>query len=201
MIRQGRLLITLFFITVFLCGCVSNIWTGANLVYDRHDVYKKLNDYHLLVDINNSLYKDKLFKCEICVLDVAIFNGDVLVAGHLPSAHLINEARRRLFGVKGYRHLFIELKLSLSNSNSLQDAWITTKIRSLIFADDSIDPNAFKIVTSDQVVYLMGDVRFEEANKVINMARTTSGVIRVVKLLKYFTYQTGDQLSGNKVAR
>jgi osmotically-inducible protein OsmY len=192
MLKQGRLLVILILLTGILCGCLSNLWTGANLVYDRHDVYKKLNDYHLLVDINNSLYADKLLKCEICVLDVAIFNGDVLVAGHLPSAKLINETRRRLFRVRGYRHLFIELRVSSSNSNGLQDAWITTKIRSQIFADDSIDPNAFKIVTSDQVVYLMGDVKVDEADKVIKMARYTAGVTRVVKLLKYFTYQSGE---------
>ncbi|RUR10419.1 BON domain-containing protein [Legionella sp. km772] len=201
MLRQGCLLIIFSILTACLGGCISNLWTGANLVYDRHDVYKKLDDYHLLVEVNNSLYADKLLKCEVCVLDVAIFNGDVLVAGHLPSPRLIKETRRRLFRVGGYRHLFIELKLSQANSNSLQDAWITTKIRSQIFADDSIDPNAFKIVTADQVVYLMGDVRLDEANKVINIARNTSGVVRVVKLLKYFTYQTGDQLAKNKVAR
>lgn len=190
MLKHGRLLVILGFFGALLCGCLSNVWTGANLIYDRHDVYKKLDNYHLLVDVNNSLYADKRLKCEVCVLDVAIFNGDVLVAGHLPTAELLAETRRRLYRVSGYRHLFIELKQSQSNSNSLQDAWITTKIRSQIFADDSIDPNAFKIVTADQVVYLMGDVRVDEANTVIKMARNTSGVERVVKLLKYFTYQT-----------
>ncbi len=189
MLRQGRLFLFFILITAILSGCLSNVWTGANLVYDRHDVYKKLNDYHLLVDVNNSLFADKRLKCDICVLDIAVFNSDILVAGHLPSTELINEARHRLFRVLGYRHLFIELKLSQSNMNGLQDAWITTKIRGQIFADDSIDPNAFKVVTSDQIVYLMGDVRREEAQKVISMARNTNGVIKVVKLLKYFTYQ------------
>lgn len=188
MLKQARQVLILILLTSLLCGCLTNIWTGANLVYDRHDVYKKLNDYHLLVDVNNSLYADKQLKCDVCVLDIAVFNGDILVAGHLPSEVLINKARNRLLRVLGYRHLFIEIKLSQFNRNQLQDAWITTKIRSQIFADDSIDPNAFKVVTSDQVVYLMGDVRREEAKAVISMARNTAGVVKVVKLLKYFTY-------------
>ena len=195
MLKQGRLLFIII-LCAALSGCLSNLWTGANLVYDRHDVYKKLNDYHLLVEINNSLYADKLFKCDSCVLDVAVFNGDILVAGHLPSMELRNEARRRLFKIQGYRHLFIEISISQASSNSLQDTWITTKIRSQIFADDSIDPNAFKIITSDSIVYLMGDVKADQADKVIAMARYTSGVGRVVKLLNYFTFQ-----SGGKVAR
>ena len=50
-------------------------------------------------------------------------------------------------------------------------------------------------------MYLLGDVKKEQANKVIGIARNASGVTRVVKLLKYYTYQTGGQLAGNKVAR
>lgn len=186
--KQGRFLF-IFILCASLPGCLSNIWTGANLIYDRHDVYKKLNDYQLLVDVNNSLYADKLFKCPSCALDVAVFHGDALIAGHLPSEQLLLEARRRLYRVPDYRHLFIELKVSQAGPNNLQDSWITTKIRSQIFADDSIDPNAFKIVTSDNVVYLMGDVKGDQAKKVVAMSRNTSGVIRVVKLLNYYTYQ------------
>jgi osmotically-inducible protein OsmY len=186
--KQGRL----FFI-IILCGamsgCLSNLWTGATLVYDRHDVYKKLNDYHLSVDVNNALFMDKLFKCDSCALDIAVFNGDILVAGHLPTPELRNEARRRVFKVTGYRHLFIEVAINQARSNSLQDTWITTKIRSQIFADDTIDPNAFKIITSDTKVYLMGDVKADQADKVITISRFTNGVGRVVKLLNYFTYQ------------
>lgn len=195
MLEQGRLVFIIIIICGALSGCLSNLWTGANLVYDRHDVYKKLNDYHLLMQVNNTLYSDKLFKCDYCALDVGVFNGDILVAGHLPSLELRNEARQRLFKIKEYRHLFIEINLSQTTANSVHDSWITTKIRSQIFADDSIDPNAFKIITSDSIVYLMGDVKAEQAKQVISISRTTSGVTRVVKLLNYFTYQSGGKVA------
>ena len=88
---------------------------------------------------------------------------------------MYEELQRRLAKVKGYRRLFNQVGISPSASNSVQDSWITTKIRSQIFADGSIDPNAFKVVTSDKVVYLMGDVHREQAGKVINIARHTDG--------------------------
>jgi osmotically-inducible protein OsmY len=190
MAQQGRLLLILITLSGLLCGCLSNVWTGANLVYDRHDVYKKFNDYHLLIEVNNSLYIDKLLHCDLCILDTAVFNGDILVAGHVPTEELLNEARQRLFQVKEYRHLFIELALSKESPSGLQDSWITAKIRSQIFGDSTIDPKAFKIVTSDCVVYLIGDVKAEQAERVIQIARSTAGVIRVIKLLNYFTYQS-----------
>ncbi|KTC73309.1 outer membrane lipoprotein [Legionella bozemanae] len=159
------------------------------MVYNRHNVYKKLDDYSLYIKVNNAIMVDNAFKNTESVIDIAIFNGDVLVAGHVPTAEMQMELSQRLAKVRGYRRLFNQVKVSALESNTVQDSWITTKIRSQIFADDSIDPNAFKIVTSDRVVYLMGDVRKEQAEKVINMARRTNDVVRVVKILKYYTYQ------------
>ncbi|AWN75701.1 BON domain-containing protein [Legionella anisa] len=152
-------------------------------------MYKKLDDYSLYLKVNNAIMVDNTFKNTESVIDIAVFNGDVLVAGHVPNAEMQTELSQRLAKVRGYRRLFNQVHVSTSESNTVQDSWITTKIRSQIFADDSIDPNAFKIVTSDRIVYLMGDVRQEQAEKVINMARRTNDVVRVVKILKYFTYQ------------
>lgn len=188
MLKQGRFILIALMVA-FLSGCLSNIWTASSLVYDRHNVFKKLSDYQLQLRTTNALYSDKLFKNEHCVIDIAVLNGDVLIAGHLPSQELLQEANKRLTQVSGYRRLFNRLTVRMAKSNSIEDAWITTKIRSQIFADDTIDPNAFKVVTSDRIVYLMGDVRKEQAEKVINIARFTSGVEWVVKMLKYFTYE------------
>lgn len=189
MLRHGRLLIICSLLGLFGCSG-SSLWTGASLVYDRHDVYKKLDDYHLYVKVNNALTVDPLFKLTPnCVLDIAVFNGDILVAGHVPTADLNVELQRRLSKVKGYRRFFNEVRVRNIPATALQDSWLTTKIRSQIFADSSIDPNAFKVITSDGRVYLMGDVRPSEAATVINIARRTAGVVHVVKVLSYLVYQ------------
>lgn len=189
MIKHGRLLIIIL-ISASLSGCLGGLWTGASLVYDRHNVYKKLSDYQLLVEVTNALYVDKKFKDVGCSLDIAVFNGDVLIAGHLSNQELVDLARYRLKAIKGYRRLFNEIRVETTPASTVQDGWITTKIRSQIFADDSIDPNVFKVVTSDGIVYLMGDVHRDEAKTVISIARQVNGVERVVTIFKYFTYQS-----------
>lgn len=189
MSKHGRILCLLVLCALPLFGCLSNLWTGANLLYDRHGVYKKLNDYQLSIDVNNALFADKLFKCDQCMLDLAVFHGDVLIAGHLPSDALLEEVRMRLYPVRGYRHLYTEIKVEQRESNTIKDSWITAKIRSRVFADDSIDPNTFKIVTSDQIVYLMGEIKTDQGRRVIAISRHTNGVLQVVKLFKYVTYQ------------
>ncbi|HHT0594588.1 TPA: BON domain-containing protein [Legionella anisa] len=189
MLKQGCLAVLLTSVLLCLSGCLGGVWTGATMVYNRHNVYKKLDDYSLYLKVNNAIMVDNTFKNTESVIDIAVFNGDVLVAGHVPNAEMQTELSQRLAKVRGYRRLFNQVHVSTLESNTVQDSWITTKIRSQIFADDSIDPNAFKIITSDRIVYLMGDVRQEQAEKVINMARRTNDVVRVVKILKYFTYQ------------
>lgn len=188
--KQGRFLIILIFCWG-TTGCMTGIWTGAQLVYDRHNIYKKLSDFNLVATANRSLYQDKAFKCPACSIDVAAFKGDLLLAGHVPTEELRHEAQFRVEKKQGYRRLFNELTVSSNPPNTIQDSWITTKIRSQIIADDEINPDAFKIVTADTTVYIMGDVKPEQAKKVIKIARYTSGVKKVVKIMKYFTYQEG----------
>lgn len=189
MFKKWHLGILLLMLSSILTGCLSNIWTGAKLVYDRHDVYKKLNDYQLIAEVNHALFADKVLKCERCVLDIALFNGDILIAGHLPSDVLIKELKHRLYVLRGYNHLFIQVKKNNADSKTLVDSWLTAKIRSQIFADDSIDPDMFKVITSDSTVYLMGEVKVDQAEKIIIIARNTKGVVKVVTLWRCLTYQ------------
>lgn len=184
--KQGCVFFILFLSSCLLLGCVSALWTGATLVYDRHNVYKKISDFQLSANAQRALYKDEVFKQEGCAIDLAIFNGDILLAGHVPTLELRQKALERVSAQGGYRRIFNQMDLSKQPSNMVEDSWITTKIRSRIFADATIDPHAFKVITSDRIVYLMGDVRPQEALRVISIARSTDGVKRVVKLLKYY---------------
>lgn len=183
-------------ISSVLSGCVTSLWTGANLIYDRHHVYKQVDDFQLAADANRVLFKDKQFKARDCYVDLTVFNGDLLVSGHVPTPELRQMVQQRLTTLTGYRRLFIQLSIHSAPGHLIQDSWITTRIRSRILADSRIDPKAFKVVTSDRIVYLMGDVHPSQANLVIQIARKTSGVKRVVKLLKY--YNLSDQMPQSK---
>ncbi|GGI86678.1 BON domain-containing protein [Legionella impletisoli] len=184
--RKTAVIIGVLLFSSALTGCVGNILTGATLFYDRHTLYKQAGDFQLGANVGRTLYKDTTFKCDHCAIDYAVFNGDILLAGHVPNRALKQEAERRVKQLSGYRRLFVQISLEQAPRDTLEDSWITAKIRSGILADSDINPKKFKVITSDQIVYLMGDVLPEQARKVILIARETSGVRRVVKLFKYF---------------
>ncbi len=174
-----------------LSGCmeISSAWTGASMIYDRHDLYKKFNDYQIAAVASRALYHDSLFKRHDVILDVAVLNSDLLIVGHVPNETLREAVTQRIAHEKlGYRRLFNQIAIGNYSDNSIEDSWITTKIRSQIVADADINPNQFKVITVDKVVYLMGEALPEDAIRVINIARQTEGVIRVVKLFKFYRY-------------
>ncbi|MBA2652930.1 MAG: BON domain-containing protein [Tatlockia sp.] len=181
-----KLVCSLILSSSLLTGCLANIWTGANLVYDRHNIYKKISDFQLSANASQALYQDDRLRCEDCSIDLAIFNGDILLAGHVPTNELRQEAKERVAALTGYRRLFNQIDISSLPKNNVEDSWITAKIRASIVANSEIDPHVFKVITSDRIVYLMGDVRPKQAAKVIDIARNSAKVLRVVKLLKYY---------------
>lgn len=186
-VKSLRLIICLFTLP-FLSGCLNTVWTGANLIYDRHHVYKKINDFNLVANARRVLFKDEYFKQQGCVLDFAAFNGTLLVAGHLPSKYLRNLAYERIVSQGGYLRFFNQISVGNANDadNTIEDSWLSAKIRAQILTDSSLDPNAFKIITVDRIVYILGDVLPNQGTKILHIASSTHGVLRVVNLLQYF---------------
>ncbi len=65
------------------------------------------------------------------------------------------------------------------------DTLITSKVKARFVEADKFQINYVKVVTENGVVYLMGIVRREEGDAAAEIARTTSGVQRVVKVFEY----------------
>ncbi len=195
--QLGALLVLSF----FAVGCINSMITGANMIYNRHSLYKTMSDFQLTANASRALYRDTALKCANCFLDVEAFNGDLLVAGHLPSRALRKEAKQRIAELDGYRRVLIHIAIVNQPGNTVEDSWITAKIRSAIIADADIDPKAFKVVTADRIVYLMGDVKPSQAKKVIHIARNTTGVRRVVRMFKYYHLMDKAEANQATIAR
>ena len=61
----------------------------------------------------------------------------------------------------------------------------TSKVKARFVDAKRFHPNHVKVVTENGVVYLLGIVRRKEADDATEIARTTSGVQRVVRVFEY----------------
>ncbi len=172
-----------------LTGCTgfSGLLTGASILYDRHSWYKKMDDFQLRAAASRALYHTPAFKNKLRAVEVAVFNGDVLLAGHVDTPALQQAVYSRFAAERlSYRRLFRYVRVANGEANRALDTWITTQIVSLALFDPQIDPHAFKVITVDQVVYLLGDMFPDQALQLVELARNTPEVLYVVKLLRYY---------------
>ena len=65
------------------------------------------------------------------------------------------------------------------------DTLLTTKVKSRLLATENLDSANVKVVTESSVVYLMGLMKKDEAEKATEATRDVGGVERIVKLFEY----------------
>jgi len=115
------------------------------------------------------------------------YNRMLLLTGEVPDTASREEAERIARSVENVRGVYNELAVSGVSSYTVRsnDSVITTKVKSRVLDSKSVNGIHVKVITENSVVYLMGLVKKEEANDATEIARTTSGVQKVVRVFEY----------------
>lgn len=114
------------------------------------------------------------------------FNKLVLLTGEVPDAAAKAEADKIVRGIEGVRGTYNELQIGPVSpfSSRANDSYVTSKVKTRFIDAHRFNAIRVKVVTEAGTVYLMGIVRKQEADDATEIARTTSGVMRVVRLFE-----------------
>jgi osmotically-inducible protein OsmY len=125
-------------------------------------------------------------------LVVVSYNGYLLLAGQVNDQVLKNEATKVVRKIQGVRRIYNELEIGPPSSaiTRSSDAWITSKIKTSLLVSSDEQATRIKVVTENGVVYLMGLVSQDEAERIANKAANVSGVKRVVRLFETVDYSS-----------
>jgi osmotically-inducible protein OsmY len=120
-------------------------------------------------------------------LNVTSFNRIVLLSGEAPSAEVRADIERIARGVENVRNVQNELSIAQPTTLMLRsnDSVLTSQIKARFVDANKFRANHVKVVTENSVVYLMGMVKRQEAQDASEIARTTGGVHRVVRVFEY----------------
>lgn len=120
-------------------------------------------------------------------ISVVSFNGIVLLLGQVPTSELRQRAAESTAKIKRVRQVQNALTVGKASTFAVRstDSWLTTKVKSRLFADRYVSANHTKVVTEKGVVYLLGLVSQSEGDRVARIAQQTGGVQRVVKAFEY----------------
>ena len=90
-------------------------------------------------------------------------------------------------GVENVRKIYNEIAVAGNTSlaSRSNDALLTSKLKARFLAERKFQINHVKIVTENEVVYLLGVVTQQEAENAAQIASSTSGVKKVVKVFEY----------------
>jgi len=120
-------------------------------------------------------------------INVSTYNKVVLLTGEVGSSELRTLAGNTARNYKGVRQVYNELKLQGSSSllARTNDSWLTTKVKSKLLANKEIVSGEIEVVTEGGIVYLMGIVSRDTADRATAVASHTGGVVKVVRVFEY----------------
>jgi len=187
--RAATTLVLVTAVVVSQSACVpllvgGAIAGGAAVATDRRSAGAQLDDE--VIEDKSSIAIHERFKGDFHV-NVTSFNGIVLLTGEVPAETSKTEIGQMLRTTPKVRAVQNELVVGpvtdlQSRSN---DTLITSKVKARFVEAAKFQINYVKVVTEHGVVYLMGIVRREEGDAAAEIARTTNGAQRVVKVFEY----------------
>lgn len=129
-------------------------------------------------------------------VDVISYNRVVLLSGQAPSAEAKADIERLVSGVPNVRSVLNEIQVGPAGSfgDRSNDAYITSKVKARFVDAGKFYPNHVKVATEAATVFLMGIVTRKEADEAVEIARTTSGVRKVVRAFEYVGEEQAKQL-------
>lgn len=173
-----------------LQGCaavaVVALTTGASMATDRRSIGNQIDDQSIELEAYNEITKNQSLTNN-SNLHVISVNGSVLIIGQTLNTTFRDQAIKIIHSINGVVRVHNQIRIGNLTSITTQtnDVWLTSKVKSALFASDNVNGNTIKVITENSEVFLMGLVTQKEADAAINITRNISGVNRVFKAFEY----------------
>jgi osmotically-inducible protein OsmY len=135
-------------------------------------------------------YRDKVH------VNVTSYNRMLLLTGEAPSAEVKADIEKLASGVPNVKSITNELAIAGPSSlgGRSNDTYLTSKVKARFVDANKFSANHVKVVTEAGVVFLLGLVTQTEANDAVEIARTTGGVQKVVRVFEIISAEQARSL-------
>lgn len=186
-----RLILTLVTMTLLASGLtacapviVGGAASGGLMAADRRTSGAYVEDQGIELKAESQIdgqLKDKIH------VNVISYNRNVLITGEAHDEASKSKAEAIVKSLENVRNVTNELVVGMLSSISTRanDAYLTSKVKARMVTENKFSANHVKVFTESSVVYLMGIVTKKEAEDAVEIARSTDGVTKVVKVFEY----------------
>lgn len=171
-------------------GCVPLLVGGAAgaglAAHDRRSIGAIVDDESIEMKGKHIILENRALR-EGTHIDVTSYNGIVLLTGEAQTPELRDQfvdAMRKIIAV---RRISNEIQIAPPSSADARahDAWLTSKVKARLLATKGVPGSQIKVVTSHDIVYLLGLVTHAEGGAATDATSQVSGIDRIVKLFEY----------------
>lgn len=171
-------------VPIFAVGVGAGAGTGAVMSDDRRTSGMFVEDE--VIELKSGRRINEQFGNAVHI-NVTSYNRNVLLTGEAPEAARIQQIEKLVMSVDNVRNIVNDIKIAgkstlASRSN---DLLLTSKVKGRFLHSGQFRFNHIKVITENGVVYLLGMVKRTEADNAAEIASTTSGVLKVVKVFEY----------------
>lgn len=188
-----RKLLVIIALPLCLNGCVGAAIvagagigaTGGTMAYDRRSFHQQFSDRRISDEAKDTIINDATLSGRAHI-SVATYSGVVLLVGQTQTPELKQHVQDVVKQIKGVKKIYNEIQISGSESlfASVDDAWLTSKVKTMLIRRADLNSGQIKVVTENGVVYLMGNVSHEQANLAADATRRVGGVRKVVEVFQ-----------------
>lgn len=173
--------------TLLLQGCFTlaagGIGAAALMVDDRRSTGVYVEDENVEWKARGRII-DRFKDAHV---NITSYNLIVLVTGETPSEQIKQEIGDAIRSIPSVKNVVNELVVGGNTALTARasDTFTTTNVKTRFINNGKFSINHVKVVTEAGTAFLMGIVTREEGDAASELARTTAGVSRVVKVFEY----------------
>jgi osmotically-inducible protein OsmY len=159
--------------------------TGVVVAEERRTVGTITEDEAIELKALNRIGQNQ--KLKDAHINVTSYNRMVLLTGEVPDEAAKATAEKIARAIENVRGVYNELQVAGNSSltSRANDSYLTSKVKARFVEAQKFSPLHVKVVTENGVVYLLGLVKRKEADDATEIARTTGGVRKVVRVFEY----------------
>jgi osmotically-inducible protein OsmY len=184
--RAATLLLSGLLLGLSACAplIIGGAVTAVALAEDRRSGGAFVDDENIE---NRALLKVKTRFSNQVHVNITSYNRHVLITGEATSDAVKRGVEEEIMTVGGIARVYNEMVVGPQTGvmSVTNDSRLTTIVKTRYLEANRFQANHVKVVTEANVVYLMGIVKRSEADAATQLASTTSGVARVVRLFEY----------------
>jgi len=185
--RKSGIIVSTVCLSLALNGCIPVVVTavGATAIVEHKTIGQHFSDSNIEYTIDNKIFADKNLYDNNHII-VVVYHGSVLLIGQVINEEYHQQVVNIAKNIEGVDRVYDQLTIEkpISFSQRTKDTAITTSIKARILAHVG---TGTVVTTENGVVYLMGTLTREDADKATEIARSIDGVTKVVQIFSYIT--------------